>query len=291
MESGNKKIGCSRGIIVNRFNLIATLIIFLKYSKISLKTTLEYKFDRSLIVFAIFCREMTSVIVMFLILTRFLHIKGWELNELFFLYSFLFLSYSLFVFLFAGVRDFDGMVHSGEFDRFLTRPLGLLFQIIASRVDYPATLGHGIVGALLFLNTAFSVGIDWNLTNIIYYIVALLGGAIIQASIFMLSSCFSFWTVKTENIRNLIFFNSRRIAGYPISFYPGFIQKLLIFVVPFAFVNYFPAQFYLRKDDLHSFWDGYLYLTPVVGIVMFILVYMVWKQGVKNYSSTGNSLQ
>nr|WP_275901657.1 ABC-2 family transporter protein [Paenibacillus sp. SYP-B3998] len=233
---------------------------------------------------------MISVIVMFLILLRFLHIRGWELNELMFLYSFLFLSYSLFVFLFAGVRDFDGMVHSGEFDRFLTRPLGLLFQIIASRVDYPATLGHGIVGILLFMNTAFSVGIDWNLTNIIFYILALLGGAVIQASIFMLSACFSFWSVKTENLRNLIFFNSRRIAGYPLSFYPGIIQKLLIYMIPFSFVNYFPTQYFLNKADAGQFWSGYVYLTPVVGIVMFGIVYTFWNYGVKNYTSTGNSM-
>ncbi|WP_205516602.1 ABC-2 family transporter protein [Paenibacillus sp. SYP-B3998] len=266
------------------------LTLFYYFTKLTLKTTLEYKFDRSLITLAIFCREMISVIVMFLILLRFLHIRGWELNELMFLYSFLFLSYSLFVFLFAGVRDFDGMVHSGEFDRFLTRPLGLLFQIIASRVDYPATLGHGIVGILLFMNTAFSVGIDWNLTNIIFYILALLGGAVIQASIFMLSACFSFWSVKTENLRNLIFFNSRRIAGYPLSFYPGIIQKLLIYMIPFSFVNYFPTQYFLNKADAGQFWSGYVYLTPVVGIVMFGIVYTFWNYGVKNYTSTGNSM-
>ena len=44
---------------------------------------------------------------------------------------------------------------------------------------------------------------------------------------------------------------------------------MLIFVVPFAFVSYFPAQFFLRKPDLSMFWGGFLYLTPVVGIVMF----------------------
>ncbi|MEW9700447.1 ABC transporter permease [Paenibacillus sp. SI8] len=273
-----------------KFTWWESFILFLRYTKLTLKTTLEYKFDRSLITIAIFCREMISVAVMFLILLRFLHIKGWELNELMFLYSFLFLSYSLFVFLFAGVRDFDGMVHSGEFDRLMTRPHGLLYQIIASRVDYPATLGHGIVGLFLFMNTAFSVGIHWTWFNILFYISSLLGGAIIQAAIFMLSACCSFWSVKTENLRNLIFFNSRRVAGYPISFYPGLIQKLLIFFIPFSFVNYFPAQFFLNKSDAQQYWSGYMYLTPLVGVVLFILVYFIWTQGVKRYSSTGNSM-
>ncbi|UJF34494.1 ABC transporter permease [Paenibacillus hexagrammi] len=271
-------------------SLLDLLVVFYKYSILSLKTTLEYKFDRTLITVAICFREMISVIVMFLILTRFLHIKGWEMNELFFLYSFLFLSYSLFVFLFSGIRDFDQMVYSGEFDRLLIRPLGLMFQIIASRVDYPATLGHGIVGVLLFMNTAFSVGIEWTWQNSLYYIAALIGGAIIQAAIFLLSACFSFWVIRTENLRNLIFFNSRRIAGYPISFYPGLIQKLLIFVVPFSFVNYFPAQYFLRKSEMGSFWEGCMYLSPLVGVVMFILVYWFWKTGAKRYSSSGNAL-
>ncbi|QMV40979.1 ABC transporter permease [Cohnella cholangitidis] len=264
------------------------LVLFFKYSNMNLKLTLEYKLNRSLITLAIFCREMVGVVVMWLILLRFLHIRGWELHEMLFLYSFLFLSYSLFVFLFAGIRDFDNMVHSGEFDRLLTRPLGLMFQIVAARIDFSATLGHGIVGVLLFSNTAFSVGIDWTWGNVAYFALVLLGGTLIQAAIFLLSACFSFWAVKTESLRNLIFFNTRRIAGYPLSFYPVFIQKLLVFVIPLSFVNYFPAQYFLRKDDA-SLWSGYLYLTPVVGALLFGFVFLLWKRGVRHYSSTGHS--
>ncbi len=294
MEKCNKETCCTGGIIFMRdsriFSIPELIRLFFKFSQLNLRSMLEYKFDRFLLAFAVFCREMISIVVMFLILTRFIRIKGWEMNEMFFLYSFLFLSYSLFIFLFTGIRDFDDMVYTGELDRYLLRPTGLMFQIVSSRVDYCATVGHGAVGIILFLKTAGSVGIDWNATSITYYISALIGGAIIQASIFMLSSCFSFWAVKTINLRNLIFFNSRRFAGYPISFYPGIIQNLLIFVVPFAFVSYFPAQFFLRKPDINMFWNGYLYLTPVVGALMFVLVYSLWRYGLRSYSSTGNSM-
>ncbi len=262
--------------------------MFFKFSSLNLKSMLEYKFDRFLISFAIFIREMVSIIVMLLIFTRFVRIRGWEMNEMFFLYSFLFLSYSLFIFFFTGIRDFDNMVYSGELDRFLIRPVGLMFQVIASRVDYCATVGHGAVGIILFLKTYNTVGIQWDLKNVSYYIAALVGGAIIQAALFMISSCLSFWTIRTINLRNLIFFNSRRFAGYPISFYPGIIQKMLIFVIPFAFVSYFPAQYFLRKPDISMFWNGYMYLTPVVGIAMFAVVYSFWRFGLKHYSSAGN---
>jgi ABC-2 type transport system permease protein len=262
--------------------------LFFKFSSLNLKAMLEYKFDRFLLSIAIFIREMVSIIVMYLIFTRFIRIKGWEMNQMLFLYSFLFLSYSIFIFFFTGIRDFDNMVYSGELDRFLIRPVGLMFQVIASRVDYCATVGHGTVGIILFLNTFNIVGIHWDIKSISYYIAALIGGAIIQAALFMISSCLSFWTIRTINLRNLIFFNSRRFAGYPISFYPGIIQKMLIFVIPFAFVSYFPAQYFLRKPDMAMFWNGFLYLTPVVGIVMFIVVYIFWSFGLKHYSSAGN---
>ncbi len=271
------------------FKIKELILLLFLYSKINLKLMLEYKFDRVFVAVAIFCREMISVVVMYLILIRFIRIKGWELNELMFLYSFLFLSYSLFVFFFTGIRDFDQIVYSGEFDRVLTRPVGLIFQIISSKVDYPATLGHGIVGVILFMYTSNSIGIEWNARNVSYYVFALVGGAIIQASLFMISSCFSFWAIRTTNLRNLIFFNSRRFAGYPISFYPAIIQKMLIFIVPFAFVSYFPALYFLQKPEMKMFWNGYLYFTPVVGIIMFGVVYVFWKIGVRNYSSSGNS--
>jgi ABC-2 type transport system permease protein len=264
--------------------------LFFKFSFLSLKSIQEYKLDRILGMFAIFLREMVSVVVIYLILIRFVRIKGWEINEMFFLYSFLFLSYSIFAFFFTGIRDFDEMVYTGELDRYMLRPLGVMFQVVSSKVDYCATVGHALVGIILFMRTANSVGIEWDAQNITYYVLALIGGALIQASIFMVSSCFSFWTVKTVNLRNMIFFNSRRFAGYPISFYPGIIQKLLIFAVPFAFVSYFPAQYFLRKPDLNAFWNGYLYLTPIVGLILFFLVYSLWKFGLKHYKSSGNSM-
>jgi ABC-2 type transport system permease protein len=182
------------------------------------------------------------------------------------------------------------MVYTGEFDRFLLRPSGLMFQVIASRTDYPAAIGHGTVGIILFVQVADSVGIEWNVRNVIYYILALIGGAIIQAAIFMISSCFSFWAIRTTNLRNMIFFNFRRFAGYPLSFYPSLIQILLIYVVPFAFVSYFPSLFFLRKPEASGFWEGCLYLTPVVGVALFALVYVLWKLGLRKYSSSGNSM-
>ena len=273
-----------------KWSLINVIVLFAVYFKMTLKICLQYKLDRGLITIAVLIREAANVIITILLLNTFGSIKGWSMNEILFLYSFLFLSYSIFVFFFTGIRDFEDIVYTGELDRFLLRPVGILFQVIASKVDYTAAIGHGVLGIYLFFKTQSLVEIEWNFTSILYLIGAILGGAIIQASIFMISSCFSFWTIKTTNIRNLLFFNCRKFSAYPITFFPIFIQKLLIFVIPFSFVNYFPALYFLRKEEINNFPICFLYLTPIIAITVFMVVTAIWKKGLQHYSSTGNSI-
>ena len=62
----------------------------------------------------------------------------------------------------------------------------------------------------------------------------------------------------------------------------------MIYVVPFAFVNYFPAQYLLRKADMVQYTEIFMYLTPVVGVVMYLLAYGFWRFSVKYYKSSGN---
>ncbi len=39
----------------------------------------------------------------------------------------------------------------------------------------------------------------------------------------------------------------------------------MIYVMTFAFVNYFPAEFLLRKPDMAMYPEIFMYITPVVG--------------------------
>lgn len=62
----------------------------------------------------------------------------------------------------------------------------------------------------------------------------------------------------------------------------------LIYVVPFAFVNYFPVQFLLRKPDMVLYPEVFMYITPIVGLVMYILAYLFWRFSLRYYKSSGN---
>ena len=80
----------------------------------------------------------------------------------------------------------------------------------------------------------------------------------------------------------------RRFAGYPISIFHKVIQICMIYVVPFAFVNYFPSQYLFHKPDVNAYPEIYLYLTPIIGLVMYLASYAFWRYSVRYYKSSGN---
>lgn len=258
------------------------------YTKTIIKAWFQYKVDALLRSLAVFLREATGIIVIYFTLLKFDNLNGWNLYEMLFLFSLLFLTYGILILFFTGLRDFGYTVRDGSFDRFLLRPRGILFQIIFVNADWFAAIGHGGLGIVLFLISAGKAGIVWTPGNILYYILAVFGGVMIQGAIFLFIATLNIYLLETESLRELFYWNMRKFAGYPISIFHRAIQICMIYVVPFAFINYFPAQFLLRKADMVQYPEYFMYITPVVGIVLYLLAYAFWRFSLRFYTSSGN---
>lgn len=265
-----------------------SLLMFGVYTKVTIKSWFQYKVDAVLKSLTVFLREATGIVVIYFTLLKFDNINGWNIDEMFFLYSLLFLTYGILIIFFTGLRDFGDTVRSGGFDRYMLRPRGLLFQLITSNSDWFAALGHGGLGIVLFILTANRVGISWDAKTIIYYIFVVIGGVLIQGAVFLVFASLNFYLIKTDSLKEVLYWNLRRFAGYPISIFHKAIQALLIYIMPFAFVNYFPAQYLLRKKDMNLYPDVFMYIAPIIGIVLFVLAYCFWRISVRYYKSTGN---
>ena len=264
------------------------LKIAMQSLRMSMHVRMQYRVDSLVAALAVFFRESTNIIVVYLALKKFDRIGGWDVNEMLFLFSLLFLTYAFVVSLFADLRDFSRMIREGRFDRLVVRPRGLLFQLILNNADIIASVGHGTLGIVLFVLSAGRVGIRWDLPTILYYICAIIGGVLIQGGMFIFFSALSFYFVETGSIRDIFYWEMRKFAGYPISIYGRLIRTLLVYIVPFAFVNYFPAQYLLRKPDMSLYPEIYMYMAPVVGVVVYLLAYAFWQVSVRRYASTGN---
>ena len=140
----------------------------------------------------------------------------------------------------------------------------------------------------MFIISAGKVGVQWNASNICYYIITVAGGVLIQGAVFLILAALNIYLLQTDSFKELLYWNMRKFAGYPISIFNKFIQTIMIYVMPFAFVNYFPAQYLLRKDDIHQYPEIYMYLSPIVGVAMYLLAYIFWRYSIRFYKSSGN---
>lgn len=267
---------------------MSELKTILQSLKMSLRTRMQYRLDSLVAALAVFVREAANIIVIYLALLKFDKINGWNVNEMLFLFSLLYLTYAILVSLFADLRDFSCMIREGRFDRLVVRPRGLLMQLVLNNADIIASIGHGTLGIILFVISAGKVGITWNFATILYYVSVIIGGVLIQGGIFIFFSSLSFYFVETNSLREIFYWNMRKFAGYPISIYNKFIQMVMIYVIPFAFVNYFPAQYLLRKPDMAAYPEIYMYMAPFVGLVVYLLAYGFWRISLRRYTSTGN---
>ncbi|MDE7430527.1 MAG: ABC transporter permease, partial [Lachnospiraceae bacterium] len=63
--------------------------------KMSILSKMQYRVDTIVATLAVFFREATSIVVIYLALVKFDHINGWNVNEMLFLFSLLFITYSI----------------------------------------------------------------------------------------------------------------------------------------------------------------------------------------------------
>ena len=268
--------------------MIDTIHLMVVYSKTIAKAWFQYRVDAVLRSLAVFLREATGIMVIYFTLLKFDTLNEWNIYEMLFLYSLLFLTYGLMIIFFIGLRDFGYTVRDGSFDRFFLRPRGILFQLIFVNADWFAAVGHGGLGITLFLLSAGKVGIRWNMSNILYCIINVAGGVLIQGAVFLILAALNIYLFQTDSLKELLYWNPRKFAGYPISIFSKGIQFLMIYVMPFAFVNYFPVQYYLRKSDMGQYPQIYMYLTPVIGVLMYAGAYIFWRYSLRFYKSSGN---
>ena len=72
------------------------------YAKTTAKSWFQYRVDAVLKSLAVFLREATGIIVIWFTLLKFDQLNGWDIYEMLFLFSLLFLTYGIMIIFFTG---------------------------------------------------------------------------------------------------------------------------------------------------------------------------------------------
>ncbi len=77
------------------------------------------------------------------------------------------------------------------------------------------------------------------------------------------------------------------LSQYPIGIFARWLRGLVVFVVPLAFVAYFPALYVLGKDDALGLPRELQYASPLVAVATTVAAAAIWRNAVRRYRSAG----
>ena len=72
-----------------------------------------------------------------------------------------------------------------------------------------------------------------------------------------------FWTTQSLEFMNSITRGGLAAAQYPIAIYKKWLRNFFTYIVPLAFVNYYPALFILERTDELGRFAALLYFSPL----------------------------
>ena len=73
-------------------------------------------------------------------------------------------------------------------------------------------------------------------------------------------------------------------AKYPITIFNSVFRFIFTFILPIAFIAYYPSLVILRPDEIPVL----TWLSPVIGIIFFLLSVKFWMYGARKYNGTGS---
>ena len=229
----------------------------------------------------------TAIGALWVTLRNFPSINGWDFRQTAFMYGLWMLGHGLHNTVFFTVGNVPEFVREGRFDRFLVRPLDPLFQALTvPQQIWPDELILAI--AYFCVATAYAdLHVDWIL--LLYVPLVAICCALIDFGINLAIATASFWFTRIDSLRWVFMSLEQEFSRYPISIYQRGVRVVLAFVLPFAFMNYFPATYLLHKseDGLHLN-PAVGLLTPLVGALVFVVAYAFWRIGLNRYQGTGS---
>jgi ABC-2 type transport system permease protein len=210
---------------------------------------------------------------------------GFSLHEVAFLYGASSLGLGIADTLIGSVERIGTYVRTGRLDQMMTKPVPLLVQVCADQFTL-RRLGRITQAAVVFGWAATYV--DWTPLRALVALCMVVSGAAVFFGLFVTFSSIQFWTTDASEFANAFTYGGATVVQYPLSIFPREVMVALTFVIPIAFVNWYPALFILGRDDPFEMPSWAQFASPVAAVVTIAVGLLVWRSGVRHYSSTGS---
>lgn len=261
--------------------------LYFKYIKFSIESQLQYKASFIMMSIGHFLITFIEFLGIWVLFERFGDIQGFTFPEAALFYGIVHIAFSITEGWTRGFDIFPRLVRTGDFDRILLRPRSTVLQILGHDIQI-MRIGRFAQGLVVLIWSILKLNIKWTISKSILLVGSIIGGNFLFSGMIVLQATLSFWSVQSLEIVNSFTYGGVQAAQYPISIYKPWFRKILIYIIPLATVNYFPAMSILGKVDSFNYPSWLGWVSPLFGFMFFIFSLLIWKFGVRHYTSTGS---
>ncbi|HEV2372434.1 MAG TPA: ABC-2 family transporter protein [Streptosporangiaceae bacterium] len=152
-------------------------------------------------------------------------------------------------------------------------------------VDFPTNaLGDILVGIAMFAAAVWRIDLHWTAARVAYAVAGLVGGVLMEGAIFTTIASFllrfpatSAWNVWVEEMLSTF-------GNYPLSFLPRLVGGVFTFVLPLAFIAYFPAAVLTGHTSGLGVPAAVAAAAPPIGLAAFAGSRLLWNARLRHYT-------
>lgn len=253
----------------------------------SFRSQLSYRISVVLMTIGAALATFMDYVMIVAIMAHLPRLDGWSLAEVGLLYGIAGVAFGLTDSCIGTLDLLPRLIKEGAFDVVLVRPIGSLFQVIATEVAI-RRIGKVVQSGGVLVISLAHLDVHWTPERVAMLVAAPVTGAVIFGAIWVTVMAHVFWTVDSGEVTNAFTYGGAFMTSYPISVFAGWLRDLLAFVVPMAFVAYYPTLFILGRPDPIGLPAFAPLLTPAVALVLVAVACVVWRFGVRHYRGTGS---
>lgn len=268
---------------MNRKRLSFYAHIYIKIQIQDIKSKMSYRADFIISLIGMLLTNLSGFLAFWITFQNFPSIMGWNYNEILFMYGFSLLALTPVQIFFDNNWNLRNYVYSGDFIKYCFRPINLFFYYISEVFDIKG-ISQFIFGGITLIYAWNKLGLEISFWIIIKLIAALITASLFMIAIMNIAAASGFWIINNAGYLMSFIFKLKDYAKYPVSIYNPIIRFIFTFLIPIAFVSYYPSLIFLRPNDIPIL----TFLSPVIGIIFFYISYKIWMKGAMSYTGTGS---
>lgn len=262
------------------------MLLLIKYR---VKSVVQYPLAYGIGIVSQWLSYAASALALWVMVQNFHALNGWSAYEVMLLYAMSLLSYAIGAsFSFNVLRDMPQIASQGGVDELLVKPVHPLANLIGGNFN-AGYLSHFTLSIVVIVLTFMKLKVRMGLLKILWFAACVLGASMLHCAAMLLLSFYSLRNFGTSPLSPL-YWDVREYTNYPISvFCKNSVIMQIIFTVllPYGFIAFYPAQYFLGKTDFMMFHPIVQYLTPAVGLLAMGFTIIVFSRLIKKYRSSG----